>query len=277
MYWYMQGKPPPRDWRTLGECQKVIKHSPEGGQYGVVAVNSEGLLAVTDRMNGCVHFFTKDGALVKSIGEGVLGGILSSVAFDLNRNIWVSDWASNTVVQVSQEVQLLRTICHAGKQLFYHPCVSVSPEGLIYVCDYNNHRVTVHDPEGKFLFAFGKHGSGPGSFDKPRNITFGSDGLLYITDNGNKLVCVWSKDGVYKREFKPKYSPSYIAATCDDHLLITSCISNIAMVYTLGGELVHEFGGPGSDPGKFNGPLGVCVDNGLVYVTEFWNQRMQVF
>ena len=271
---------PLRDWRELGQCQKVIQHSPVGGKYGVVAVNSEGILAVTDRKNGCVHLLTKDGALVKSTAEGVLGGLLSSVAFDLKGNIWVSDWGSNTVVQVSHkahEVQLLRTIYRAGNESFDHPCVSVSPEGLIYICDYCNHRVTVHDVEGKFMFAFGSKGSGPGCFDKPRNLTFGSDGLLYISDKGNERVCVWSKAGIFKGDFKPQYAPSYIAATSDNHLLITSSSSHIVMVYTLGGELVHLFGDKGSDLGRFNGPLGICVHNELVYVTDFWNERLQVF
>ena len=50
------------------------------------------------------------------------------------------------------------------------------------------------------------------------------------------------------------------------------------MVYTLGGQLVHEFGGRGSDPGKFTGPFGICVDDsGAVYVADCDNKRVQVF
>ena len=38
-------------------------------------------------------------------------------------------------------------------QNFDHPTgVSVSPEGLIWICDSNKHRVTIHDEEGKFQF-----------------------------------------------------------------------------------------------------------------------------
>ncbi len=65
---------------------------------------------------------------------------------------------------------------------------------------------------------------------------------------------MWSKEGSFQRDFKTKYAPTYIAATSDNHLLITSGTSNTVMVYTLGGQLVHEFGGRGSDPGRFNGP-----------------------
>ena len=71
---------------------------------------------------------------------------------------------------------------HADSKSDHFNCptsVSVSPEGLIYICDTANQRVTVHDEEGMFLFAFGLKGSGPGCFDRPRDVAFGSDGLVY--------------------------------------------------------------------------------------------------
>ena len=276
---YLQVKHPPRDWRKLGKCQKVIQHRPGGGWYRAVAVNSEGLLAVTD--GRCVHLLSKDGALVRSIGKGVLGVLLSDVAFDLKGNIWVTNGDNNEVVKLSIDGKHLQILRYASSRSdgFNHPTgVSVSTEGLIYICDYNNHRVTVHDEEGKFLFSFGSKGSGPGCFNQPRDITFGSDGLVYVIDKGNKRVSVWSKEGTFKRDFKTKYAPTCIAATSDDHLVITSFSTNTLMVYTLEGELIHEFGGRGSDLGRFDGPQGVCVDDdGLVYVADSGSNRVQVF
>ena len=278
---YLQVRHPLRDWRKLGKCQKVIQHSPGGSRYVGVAVNSEGLLAVSDKMNECLQLLTDEGALLRSIGEGVLGGGLYGVAFDLNGNIWVSDWDNDIVFKLSQDGRLLQTIRNAGVEgdFFSNPfSVSVSPEGLIYSCDWDNHRVTVHDKEGMFLFMFGSKGSSPGCFDRPRDVTFGSDGLVYVTDEVNSRVCVWSKEGTFKRVFKPKYTPTCIAATADNHLLITSYFSHTVMVYTLDGQLVHEFGENGSGPGRFNGPLGICVDtDGLVYVVDHHNRRVQVF
>ena len=271
----------PRDWRKLGKCQKVIQHTPGGGDYGGVAVSSEGLLAVTDATNNTnIHLFTKEGALVRSIGKGVLGGDLWGITFDLKGNVWVADEGNNKVLKLSQDGRLLQTIDHAGSKSdhFNHPLgVSVSPEGLVYICDSCNHRVTVHDEEGMFLFAFGSKGSGSGCLDVPFDVTFGSDGLVYVTDRGNSRVCVWFKEGSFRRDFKTEYEPN-IAATGDNHLLITSFSSDTVMVYTLGGQLVHEFGGRGSDPGRFSVPFGICVDDsGAVYVADFGNKRVQVF
>ena len=272
---------PSRDSRKLGKCQKVIQHRPGGGWYSAVAVNSEGLLAVIDCTNTCIHLLRTEGALVRSIGKGVLDGNLYGITFDLKGSIWVADHGNNKVLKLSQDGRLLRTIDHAGSKSdqFYYPIgVSVNPEGLVYICDNGNRRVTVHDEEGMFLFAFGSKGSDPGCFDGPCDVTFGSDGLVYVTDAGNSRVCVWSKEGSFQRDFKTKYDPTCIAATGDNHLLITSSIFNTVMVYTLGGQLVREFEGQGSDPERFIAPYGICVDDsGAVYVAEFGNRRVQVF
>ena len=246
-----------------------------------MAVNSEGLIAVKDVGSKCVHLLSKEGALVRSIGEGLISDILGGIAFDLKGNVWVTDTHSNKVLKLSQDGRLLQTIDHAGSKSdhFNHPAgVSVSTEGLIYICDRDNHRVTIHNEEGKFQFAVGSKESGPGCFDVPRDVTFDSDGLVYVTDERNRRVFVWSKEGTFQRDFTTKYAPSCIAATGDNHLVITSFASHTVMVYTLGGQLVHEFGGGGSDPGRFSSPCGICVDDrGLVYVADFGNRRVQVF
>ena len=278
---YLQVRHPPRDWRKLDKCQKVIQHRPGGGGYVGVVVNSEGLLAVTDGDNRCVHLLNKEGTLMRSIGEGALSGKLCGVTFDLKGNICVTDWGYNKILKLSQDGRLLQSIDHAGGKSdhFNRPGgASVSPERLLYICDRGNQRVTVHDEEGMFLFALGSKESSPGCFNGPSDVTFGSDGLVYVADSRNRRVCVWSKEGSLQRDFKTKYDPTCIAATGDNHLLITSFSSNTVMVYTLGGQLVHEFGGKGSDPGRFDRPHGICVDDGgAVYVADCYNSCVQVF
>jgi len=89
---------------------------------------------------------------------------------------------------------------------------------------------------------------------------------------GNRRVCIWSKEVSFQRDFKTKYAPTCIAATGDNHLLITSLASHTSsvMVYMLGGQLVYEFGRKGSDPGRFSVPSGICVDDsGAVYVADY--------
>ena len=240
-----------------------------------MAVNGEGLLAVTDDTNRSVHLLSKDGVLKRSIGSEVLSDDLSGVAFDLKGNVLVADRKSHNVVKLSQEGHPTQSIDHAGSGQLKEPYgVCVSQSGQIYICDIENHHIAVYDEEGKFLLIFGSEGSDPECFDGPGDIAFGSDGLVYITDEGNERVCVWSEEGTFKRNFPTMYVPRYIAATSDDHLVITSFQSHTVMVYTLEGELVHEL----KEGDWFHGPMGICVDDdGLVYVADHGNQRIQVF
>lgn len=244
--------------------------------YTAGAVNSEGILAVTDGANKSVHLLTNDGALVRSITKGMFGGRLFGVAFDLRGNVWVTDRGNSKVIKLSQDGQLLQTIRHAssGYDHLKNPHgVAVSPEGLVYICDHFNYRVTVHDEEGMFLFAFGSKRSSSRPFD----IAFGSDALVYITEKWKKLVYVWTKDGTFVRTFKTQYGTNYIAATSDNHLLITSLHSRTVMVYTLEGELVHDFKVDSSDPRHSNEPEGICIDgNGLVYIANRLGHHIQV-
>ena len=246
-------------------------------------MNSNGLLAVTDDRSQCIHLISRDGALLRSIGEGKFDDCMSDVAFDLKGNVWVSDYKKSKAVKLSQDGHILHTICHVGSdsvgdQLKHPYGVSVSPEGLVYICDNDNHRVAVYDEEGKFEFAFGSRGSGPECFDGPRDVAFGSDDLVYIIDAENNRVCVWSKQGTFMRCFSTEDRPYLAAATDDGHLLITSYCCDTVLVYTLGGELVHRFGGRGNEQGKFRHPQGICVDgSGKVYVGDCHNMRIQVF
>ena len=116
-------------------------------------------------MNTCMHLLRKDGSLVRSIVKGALDNNVGGITFDLKGNVWVADWSNNKVLKLSQDCQLLQTIDHAGSKSdhFNRPDgVSVSSEGLINICDSDNHRVTVHDEDCVFLFAFWSKGSGPG-------------------------------------------------------------------------------------------------------------------
>ena len=262
-------------------CQKVIQHSLGGGKYGGVAVNSEGLLAVTDDDSECVHLLAKDGTLVRSIGKGQLTCVLSDVAFDPNGDIWVTDHRGRQTIKLSRDGRLvLTTRCASSENdLLCSPFgITFSPEGLVYICDGGNHRVMVHDEEGTFLFAFGSQGSGPGCFNGPRHVAFGSDGLVYVTDAFNNRVCVWTKQCTFVRHFKTVHPPYFAAATSDNHLLVTSYVSDAVMVYTLDGDLVHQLGERGKDEGEFRHPEGICIDDdGLVYVADCNNSRIQVF
>jgi len=96
--------------------------------------------------------------------------------------------------------------------------------------------VSVFDTDLNFLFRFGEHGRHPGQFNK------GPHGL----------------------------------AVYDDRIIVTDPYNNRLQLFTLDGHLIRVVGRKGDGRGEFLKPLGVAVNNGLMYVSEHHGRRLQV-
>jgi hypothetical protein len=83
----------------------------------------------------------------------------------------------------------------------------------------------------------GESGSSPGQLMQPRNIAVGPDGNLFVADSGNHRIQVFGPDG----------------------------------------QFIRSWGSFGTDPGMFNEPWSLAVDDQYVYVADTWNHRIQVF
>jgi sugar lactone lactonase YvrE len=121
--------------------------------------------------------------------------------------------------------------------------IAVAPSGEVYVADTWNHRVEKFDRDGNFLKKWGgladtkgAVNDRPGQFWGPRDVAIGPDGLLYVTDTGNKRIQVFDSEG----------------------------------------RFVRAFGGEGAEPGKFREPVGLAFDGDRLLVADTWNRRVQV-
>ena len=54
--------------------------------------------------------------------------------------------------------------------------------GHLLVYDYGDTRLKVFDPDGTWLWSFGRFGEGPGEFSNPTDVMIGADGLLWVLD-----------------------------------------------------------------------------------------------
>ena len=131
---------------------------------------------------------------------------------------------------------------------------------------------------------FGSCGSGIGQFQYPYDISFDSVGDCYLADSSNGRVQVFTKGGQYLRHFGEKGKGEGEIADCSsiaidsDIVYIGDRDNNRISFFTTDGCFLTSFGTHGSGPGQFNTPRGICVDdNGIVYVSEQGNNRIQVF
>ena len=67
-------------------------------------------------------------------------------------------------------------------------CIFVDADGVVYVSENGNHRISVFTSEGQFVTFFGSKGRGPGQFKSPRGIAVDNSGVVYVCDRNNRRI-----------------------------------------------------------------------------------------
>ena len=111
-------------------------------------------------------------------------------------------------------------------------------DGRIAVADTHYHRIVIFNGDGTVSHKFGTQGRESGQFYFPVTIAQDPKGFIYVGEYGDRQrIQKFTPDGVY----------------------------------------VTEFGQHGSGEGEFQRPSGVAWRDGLVYVVDAFNDRIQVF
>jgi DNA-binding beta-propeller fold protein YncE len=116
-------------------------------------------------------------------------------------------------------------------------------------------------------------------------MAFDSEDRLYITDEANHRVTIYSADGAYLSQWGVQGSgegefngPAGIAIDAEDHVYVVDQHNHRVQKYSRDGQFLLQWGDEGQEPGAFNLPWGACVDaDGQVYVADWRNDRIQKF
>ena len=134
---------------------------------------------------------------------------------------------------------------------------------IIYVAEYEGHRIHKLTLGGKFLDTFGSKGSGNGQFSCPYAICIGPDGRIYVVDNGNHRIQVFHQDETFSHNIdsnvldnKEFSSPVGLCFDHLDYLHVTCYNSNIVIVFTPEGQYIRQYG-----QSHLNGPCGIAIDS----------------
>lgn len=193
-----------------------------------------------------VHLFDETGKEVRSFGGGMFVWP-HGIHVDREGNVWVTDARVPTaeergkfpgeekkgsiVIKFSPEGKVLMTLGKAGMKgdppdALTEPndVVTDPSNGDIYVAESHTNvedpnlvgRISVFDPDGKFLRVIGKTGTGPGEFRTPHAIEFDSQGRLIVADRHNHRVQILTKDGKYLAEWREFGRVSGLAIDAND-------------------------------------------------------------
>lgn len=142
------------------------------------------------------------------------------------------------VLVFSPAGQTLRTWSMPETEVGRPEDVCLLQDGRIAVADTHYHRIVFFSGEGELQGMLGQQGTGAGEFIYPVAIAQGADGSIYVAEYG-------SNDRVQK--FTPR------------------------------GDCILAFGSFGTEPGAFQRPSGIACHDGLLYIADAINNRVQVF
>jgi DNA-binding beta-propeller fold protein YncE len=230
----------------------------------------------------------------------VLVGLLIYLLWFLGRPEVLTD---APVRQGVQPVWQVHGPAEGDKPLFDRPMgIAVGRGNRIYVTDAGNSRVCVFDSQGRFLFEFGSFGVAkpaagaaltyaPGSLNYPVGIDADDDGNIYVASLYNDSIEVFDPEGEPLRRFP---EPAEVTgkggsgaggrgiavtdvAVSGDRIYATD--SYQILVFTLEGELLDQWGRPGSDEAGLDRPNGIAVsdDGQVVYVSDSNHNRVTAF
>jgi len=160
-----------------------------------VDVDLNGDVYIADILRRQVIVLDKNGKFVKSYSIGT-EFFPVDVALTENRvyvcdvkahRIYVFDKKSGTVLfKIGKP--------GSGKGELFHPTNIKIKNGKLYVSETNNFRFQIFDLDGKFIAMYGKIGTVPGTFARPKGIAVDNDEKIYVVDAAFENVQVFDKN-----------------------------------------------------------------------------------
>jgi DNA-binding beta-propeller fold protein YncE len=136
---------------------------------------------------------------------------------DRDGSVWTTDntggnGKGHQVIKFSPQGKVLLAlgkpgIAGDGPGMFNAPTdVAAARNGDIIVSDGHggdtNARIVKFTPDGKFIMAWGRRGSGPGEFGVNHSLAIDSAGRIYVADRSNNRVEIFDADGAFLGEWK---------------------------------------------------------------------------
>ncbi|MFQ5841463.1 MAG: hypothetical protein ACE5I8_03410, partial [Thermodesulfobacteriota bacterium] len=177
--------------------------------------------------------------------------------------------------------------------------VAVDSRDRLYLITRGDARVIVYERDGTFVMSWGEDIFTP----RTHGITVGPDDSVYTVDDGDHAVRKFTQDGKeimvigtpgvpsdtgYDKKKglasithggPPFNRPTNVAIASNGELYVCDGYGNARVHrFTADGTLVQSWGEPGTGPGQFNLPHGICIAaDGRVLVADRENDRIQLF
>jgi sugar lactone lactonase YvrE len=297
-------------WLRLGDSQPpeiVGSVGTEGTQPGEVflpfdvAVDSSGHIYIADSKG--VQKFSSDGAYVLTPGGAEAPPAVSAVAVGPDDQVYIA--AGQWILTYDSRGRPTGRL-EGGLNNFTTPRdVFVASDGSLYVVDaLSQARAGAVRPQipfgtpppglgppravwklsaqGEVLMSVGDWGEGRGQFNNPNGVYVDAQGRISVTDEDDFLFHQFESDASYVGTFGRSHADENtwlvggIAGDGGEQVFVTQSIAHRVQAFGAG-QALYEFGTAGAGPGQFQRPRGLTVRDGLLYVADEGNHRVQIF
>ena len=151
--------------------------------------------------------------------------------------------------------------------------VAVDGRGVIYVADFDNHRIQRFGPDGRAMGVWGgEPGSAPGLFTSPMGVAVAPDGTVFVADTGNHRVKLLASDGTVvgmwqaaQMGLSERAEPAALCLAPDGTLVIADRVDGRLVRLSSSGAPLATW----ERSRSFDRPTGVAIGAaGDVFVTE---------
>ena len=182
-----------------------------------VAVDAGGLVYVSSLSENCIEVFKEDGTFIRRFGVGHLSSPWRVTVHQ--KQVYVADNGNRRISTFSLEGQLIRTfgsLDSGPEQLASPSFVAISPNGDLYVTDYDKHRIQVYNSDGIYQRQFGEQ-----QLKNPNGILITADGHVLVADSANSRVVIFNTMGQVICSFQVGRWPMGLAIDRNGDLLVT--------------------------------------------------------
>ena len=275
-----------RNYCTLNVPNKTVNDDVRLGQLWGIAFGKDGMWAVADVYNHCVHIFDSQDQVVTKFGAQDNGNgrfeCPTGVAFDDDNHLYVADHNKHRVQKFTIRGEYMLKFGKYGSNNGHLKC----PVGItvhnkrVYIADQFNHRISVFQCDGNFSQTIGQSGE----LNYPHDVAINNNQLLVANGRSN-CISIFTLDGNYISKFGKHGTgrgdlskPTSLTIDMHGSIMITEGYNDRVSVFNKDGVFIHCFGSKGSAEGQFSNPCGIALSpNGSIYISDGYNKRIQIF
>ena len=261
-----------------------------------IAIDQDGNIFVVDHDNHRVQKIAQNGGFIAVSGNGGGNDAAANeegeeVALSINEDDVSGNGGGNDAAANEEGEEVALSVneddvagngggndAAANHRKLKFPMGIAAKQQIVYITDTDNNRIQVWNNDLLYVNKFGEKGVSNGQFEQPFDLSFDSDGDLFVVDRGNKRIQVFTAAGGYLRQFGSAILREPVSIAIDTQR------NNAVYIVDRGKNCVSKFANSGDfikslfTSVDLSEPSGIAVDsNGAVYVCDTGNNRVIIF